>query len=313
MLVREVSDRPLRTFSVADSDRHPDLLQAGWLADALGTRHQGIVMSYEDYLAAVPAYTWSHERPGRLGGLPLHALYTLAGAQLKVGLIGEGADELFGGYPEYVDPGYRAAIVANHLELLAGRGVEPSPRALEVAELMTGRVPRAEYLDRLFAWNLADPLVQDHLELHDKVGMAASLELRVPFLDHRFVEFVTALPAGYKVNGPFAIQKHVLKRAALRAWGGDGPFADSVLRRKIGGPSAGARHHATLTAQCDRDLPEDYLARHELGFCFSTKRDLLLFELFQELFVNGRGADPAAVSLVDFMAERAGRAVALRG
>jgi asparagine synthase (glutamine-hydrolysing) len=310
MLAREVSDRPLRTFSVADSAGHPDLLQAGWIAESIGTAHQGIVMSFDDYLAAVPAYTHAQERPGRLGGVSLHALYTLAGSQLKACLIGEGADELFGGYPEYIEPRLRAGSVQSRLHALAARGVSPSPAALEVAELYLGRVPHGDYLDRLFAWNLAEPLVQDHLELHDKVGMAASLELRVPFLDHRFVEFVAGLPVEYKVNAKFGIQKHVLKRAALRAWGADGPLADSVLRRKIGGPSAGARHHATLTDLCERELPDDYLARHDLGFCFTSKRDLLMFELFEEMFVAGRGADPADFPLTEFLRERTGRAAA---
>jgi hypothetical protein len=89
---------------------------------------------------------------------------------------------------------------------------------------------------------------------------------------------------------------------------GHGPIVDSVLRRKIGGPSAGARHHGTLTDQCERELPEDYLSRHDLGFCFASKRDLLLFELFEELFVRGRGADPAGITLAEFLRERSGRA-----
>jgi asparagine synthase (glutamine-hydrolysing) len=313
LLAADLTDRPLRTYSVADSDGHPDLLQARWIAESLGTVHDEIVMSFDDYLDAVPAYTFSQERPGRLGGLPLHTLYTRAGRQLKVCLIGEGADELFGGYPEYIDPGWRSGAIQSRLRALSARGVAPSGRAMEVAELFTTPLPHGDYLDRVFAWNLAEPLVQDHLELHDKVGMGASLELRVPFLDHEFVEFVSGLPVDYKVNVRFGIQKHVLKRAALRAWGADGPLADSVLRRKIGGPSAGARHHAALTELCERELPDDYLDRHELGFCFTSKRDLLLFELFESLFVHGRGADPAGVTIRDLLRERSGRAAAVAG
>ena len=140
--------------------------------------------------------------------------------------------------------------------------------------------------------------------------MAASLEIRVPFLDHRFVEFVSTLPLEYRVNQPIGIQKHLLKRAVLREWGGDGPIADTVLRRKIGGPSAGARHYAALSALCERELPDDYLDRHDLGFLFATKRELLLFELFEEIFVTGRGADPSGLTVTDFLRERAGRAAA---
>jgi len=44
--------------------------------------------------------------------------------------------------------------------------------------------------------------------------MATSLEVRVPMLDHQFVEWVTALPVAWKCQG--RKQKHILKRLAER-------------------------------------------------------------------------------------------------
>ena len=50
----------------------------------------------------------------------------------------------------------------------------------------------------LMAADIATWLVDDVLMKADKMSMAASLELRVPFLDHRLVEFVTSLPEALK-------------------------------------------------------------------------------------------------------------------
>ena len=55
-------------------------------------------------------------------------------------------------------------------------------------------------------------LVDDMLHYFDRTSMARSLEVRVPFLDHRVVEFCSRIPSSLKVNG--LTTKHLLKRAA---------------------------------------------------------------------------------------------------
>lgn len=45
----------------------------------------------------------------------------------------------------------------------------------------------------------------------DRVAMANSLEIRVPFLDHRLIEFMAKVPARWKIRG--LDEKHILKRA----------------------------------------------------------------------------------------------------
>lgn len=58
-------------------------------------------------------------------------------------------------------------------------------------------------------------LPDDLLTLTDRVSMAHSLEVRVPFLDHELVEFVAQMPARFKVRG---LQKKVLFRKAIAPW-----------------------------------------------------------------------------------------------
>ena len=313
MLARDAG-RPMRAFSVADSPTHPDLVQAARVADGLGWPHHVAVLSFEDYIEAIPSYIHAQEAPAKLGGLPLYLLFQHVGGQVKACLNGEGADEVFGGYEEYADRSRLARIRESGLRSyreLGSLGVGLSPQALEVINTVAARQSYPEYLDRLFTSNLHDQLVRNHLELLDKCAMAAGVEMRVPFMDHQLVNFVIGLPARHKVNPGFGIQKHVLKRAALRAWGGDGPLADSVLRRKIGAPTAGSRSQTELIELCERELPTDYLTRHELGRCFSSKFDLLMHELFCEIFLAGRGTSPAGLSMRGFIAERAGQALSV--
>jgi asparagine synthase (glutamine-hydrolysing) len=58
----------------------------------------------------------------------------------------------------------------------------------------------------------------------DRVAMAASIEGRVPFLDHRLIEFAGRLPAAWKLRG--LDEKHLLRKA-VRNW-----LPDAVSARR---------------------------------------------------------------------------------
>jgi asparagine synthase (glutamine-hydrolysing) len=58
-------------------------------------------------------------------------------------------------------------------------------------------------------------LPDDLLPLSDRISMAHSLEVRVPFVDHELVEFAARIPVHYKVH---KLQKKVLFRKAIVPW-----------------------------------------------------------------------------------------------
>jgi asparagine synthase (glutamine-hydrolysing) len=71
--------------------------------------------------------------------------------------------------------------------------------------------PQSDFLSRMTYLELKLRLPELLLMRVDKMTMAASVEARVPFLDHRLVEYAMGVPRALKVEG--ASGKHVLKRA----------------------------------------------------------------------------------------------------
>jgi asparagine synthase (glutamine-hydrolysing) len=57
-------------------------------------------------------------------------------------------------------------------------------------------------------------MVGDILTKVDRMSMLNSLEVRVPMLDHKFIEWVTGLPPEWKLRG--STQKYILRKLALR-------------------------------------------------------------------------------------------------
>jgi asparagine synthase (glutamine-hydrolysing) len=71
-----------------------------------------------------------------------------------------------------------------------------------------------QYLDRLLHVDASLWLPDDLLTKVDRATMAHSLEARVPYLDHRLVEFCARLDGNLKIRG--ATHKFLLKRLASR-------------------------------------------------------------------------------------------------
>ena len=72
-------------------------------------------------------------------------------------------------------------------------------------------------------------LPDDLLLKADKMTMANSIELRVPFLDHKVLEFAASLPGNYKVRG--FTTKYILKKLL------NGRVPQEILeRKKVGFP-----------------------------------------------------------------------------
>jgi len=84
--------------------------------------------------------------------------------------------------------------------------------------------PNLDYLQRILYIELQQRLAEILLMRVDKIGMAHSLEARVPFLDHRILEFTMSIPEKEKV--PNSEPKYILKKAV------EGILPNDIIYRK---------------------------------------------------------------------------------
>ena len=88
--------------------------------------------------------------------------------------------------------------------------------------------PAKDRLSRLLYLDTKTYLNGDILAKVDRMSMASSLEVRVPMLDHEFVEWVTTLPVEWKFRA--GAPKHILKKLAERV----GIPPEVIYRKKQG-------------------------------------------------------------------------------
>jgi asparagine synthase (glutamine-hydrolysing) len=88
------------------------------------------------------------------------------------------------------------------------------PNPLQEWQRIYDNAPASDRLSRLLYLDTKTYLNADILAKVDRMSMATSLEVRVPMLDHEFVEWVTSLPVEWKSRE--GTRKHILKKLAER-------------------------------------------------------------------------------------------------
>ena len=168
-----------------------------------------------------------------------------------------GGELFWGGAVPFYDRHKRRLIPALGCDGAGGRAVD----AL-YADVDAG-VPGASQLDRMIGIELRQRLPELLLMRVDKVTMGSSLEARVPYLDHKLVEFALAIPADVKYRG--GITKWVLKRVAERA----GLDRRLVYRPKRGFcGSASNMLSPRLLARAEQDVLDSTFARERFDLAF---------------------------------------------
>jgi asparagine synthase (glutamine-hydrolysing) len=114
--------------------------------------------------------------------------------------------ERFYAFSSPMDRKRRAALYTPAL-----RGRVELDSALALMQQLGAEQPGADPVNRMLSIDLQTYMVDDLLAVADRTSMAASLEVRVPYLDHSLVEFMAGVPGSLKIRG--MRKKHFLKMA----------------------------------------------------------------------------------------------------
>jgi len=240
----------IRTFSIdyVDNDKNfrPGAFQpnadAPWIktvSDYLDTEHQGFLIDTPELVEALYPAAIARDLPGMAD---VDSSLLVFSRQIKehatVGLSGECADEVFGGYPWFYYQADKDTFpwsqrLGDRIRMLSPELIQRirpfeyvSARYREaISEVpeFEGDSPEEARMRGLFYLNLTR-WMPTLLDRKDRMSMYSGLELRVPFCDHRIVEYAWNIPWTFK---NFKNREKGLLRRAL-----NGLLPEEVLWRK---------------------------------------------------------------------------------
>ncbi len=276
-----------KTFTVGfgKDEKYNEIGWAKEFSKAIGKENNSKVISGEEYWDSLAKIQYHMDEPlADPAAVALYFVCNIASEKLKVVLSGEGADEIFGGYNVYSEPGATAydrlpASLRKGIGSIAGklpakRGVNffvrkgktleerfignaymftpedrkkilkittDAPEPLAITQPFYNNVSsmddvtKMQYLD-LHLWMAGDILLKA-----DKMSMANSLELRVPFLDKEVMALAERIPVRYRVTRKEVTDEHtkyVTKYAMRLAAKKDTPeqTAKTAAKKKLGFP-----------------------------------------------------------------------------
>ena len=276
-----------KTFTVGfgTDERYNEIGWAKEFSKAIGKENTSKVITPEEYWGILPKIQYHMDEPlADPSAVALYFVCNIASEKLKVVLSGEGADEIFGGYNVYSEPGgtvydrvpmgIRKQVGKLCSKLPARRGLNffirkgktveerfignaymftpaerkallkiktDAPHPMKITapfySEVAGKddVTKMQYLD-LHMWMAGDILLKA-----DRMSMANSLELRVPFLDREVMALAQKIPTRYRVTRKEHTDektKYITKYAMRKAAKKDTPpqTAKTAAKKKLGFP-----------------------------------------------------------------------------
>ena len=242
---------PAYTVGYGLSFEDDELTDAAQTASVLGARHVPVALDQAEFERSLPHIVECLEEPIATSSIvPMYFVSQRARQDVKVALIGQGPDEMFGGYKRHLGvhygnwwrglpAGLRSMVgfavkglprnetlkrgvaslgtedrlrryqdvfslaPATTIDGLFHADLLPERQGRELVDYWRGLAPQMAHTDELGGFQLFEirsSLPDELLMYADKLSMAHSLEVRVPYLDRTVVEYVQRLGSHFKVR-----------------------------------------------------------------------------------------------------------------
>ena len=224
----------IHAYTIGYGNKNDELpfarLLAKRLSDVPVSFHERIV-NPEEAIQDIPQIIWHLEEPlSNITAITAYQWAKFLSEKHKVTLVGEGADEVFGGYLYYRLFSGALRMIPRKMQVPLYRFMFLQPSLSLISDLFGGNKKIIDELRHVYHNDLfkiinkeTEPfrgILRFDMELElsnnqllriDKLTMAHSLEARVPYLDHRLVELAWSWPEKWKIKA--TEQKYILKKA----------------------------------------------------------------------------------------------------
>ena len=208
----------INTFSVGFGQENDELKYAKLVSETFSTNHTEIIIDANDIKKHLPQIVYSLDEPLADTGAFASWLvfkHVRENSDIKVALVGEGADELFGGYSwhsilakmAWVPETFKNQILFALTSFANSSIKEGIYQKIFLSQLQA--IEDVDYVNKVLRFEFKNNLLNNLLMKVDKTSMAFGIEAREVFLDHKLVEAVFSCPGKLKVGKS---PKYILKK-----------------------------------------------------------------------------------------------------
>jgi asparagine synthase (glutamine-hydrolysing) len=321
--------KDLKLFTANVVGKYSELEDAKQLAKSLDKKLYKYDFEKDMAIRDLARVTWHYEAPltVHFNALPFSNISAITKEQkVKAVLTGEGADELFLGYPRLLTRRYDKFIKSpqNLLNSIYS-SIQPLKRYInnfdgssgltQVYELAaqgyTRQILREENIGAYFFLN--EKAQKDHylsvqmlnegivslLWRNDRIGMMHSIESRFPFLDEKVITFALNLPLKFKIGRtskfynykhPFLIDKYIVRSLGKRS------LPDKLYNKKKNGfPLFGLRDMTVKSEFLYNSVFSDLfrLSNKQIDYLVKNTNNyhvglIAMFEVWAKLFIENK-------------------------
>lgn len=245
-LAQKYSNKKVHTFTAGFRNKIDERPYARKVSEHIGSNHTEIIIETEEIIDNIEKFIDHFDDLNTFdGGLLTNCLIAkkMRERGIKAILLGEGSDEIFGGYSWFGISKLPFSLLPNILKKCLyyystsrNLSFKPLSHFRQINEKFNQLSESAQnFFDSISAYEISYQLPNNYLMKVDKGTMAQSIEARVPYLDYRIVEFAYSLNPQFKLKGGWHSFKRINEKYILREIAKKYLPEEIAMRKKQGG------------------------------------------------------------------------------